>query len=149
MVDPYQFEDVASSVLRPDGWLMKKTARTRDGGMDAIFEGPSGELACLEAKRWGRKVTVKEIRAFCGVLVDNGIVRGLFASASEVTQPARDFAERSLKRVNRIELYDGPRFLEALRLRQEPVYRSYEHWRETVGAMELHYIEREGPTYLP
>jgi len=155
-VTPWQFEDVATSVLAPEGWEIRATARTRDGGIDAVFEGPTGQLACLEAKHWRGKVGVKELRAFLGAMFGlaqqrshDGNMIGLFACTSEATADAREFVDLTQVTPYRIELYDAQRFLDALRLRMSPAYRSYEHWCDTVGVVNYHFMEKEGPTYLP
>ena len=92
---------------------------------------------------------MSEVRAFLGALVDSGITKGFFASTSPVTAPARDLAKRTDSKPYRIELFDGPRFIKALRLKQKPVYISFNHWQDTIGNVEYAYMESEGPTYLP
>jgi restriction system protein len=77
--------------------------KTHDGGIDGIInEDPLGlDVVFLQAKRYApeNKIGVEKIREFAGSLDERGAVKGVFVTTSSFAQGARNYAERSPKRL--------------------------------------------------
>jgi restriction system protein len=123
-IPPQKFEEVVVSVFRDIGYSTQAVGRTGDGGIDAIFEGPSGTWTGIQVKRYRNKIKVEQIRALLGALVLKGYTRGMFVTTGEFQSGAFRTAEIAAKRGVPIELIDAPRFFEALKIAQREKYRS-------------------------
>ena len=77
--------------------------KTADGGIDGIInEDALGlDVIFLQAKRYApdNKIGVNQIREFAGSLDERGAVKGVFVTTSAFAGPAREYAERSPKRL--------------------------------------------------
>jgi restriction system protein len=77
--------------------------RTADGGVDGIInEDVLGlDVIYLQAKRYapGNTIGVEKIREFAGALDEKGATKGVFVTTSQFAAPARQYAERSPKRL--------------------------------------------------
>jgi restriction system protein len=81
----------------------KHLGRTADGGVDGIInEDVLGlDIIYLQAKRYaiGNSIGVEKIREFAGALDERGATKGVFVTTSHFALPARQYAERSPKRL--------------------------------------------------
>lgn len=75
--------------------------RSGDGGIDGIIKAdPLGlNVVYVQAKRWEGKVGAPPIRDFVGALDGEGVQEGIFITTSDFNPAAKEFAERSSKRV--------------------------------------------------
>lgn len=77
--------------------------RSNDGGVDGIInEDPLGlDVVYLQAKRYapGNAIGVDKIREFAGTLDEQGAVKGVFVTTSHFAPQARQYAQRSPKRL--------------------------------------------------
>lgn len=68
-LQPRQFEELTAEILASQGWHVRLTSATRDGGYDifGISKNPTKRWL-IECKRYGRgrKVGVEEVRALYG-----------------------------------------------------------------------------------
>ena len=72
-----------------------------DGGIDGIIKAdPLGlNVVYVQAKRWEGNVGAPPIRDFVGALDGEGVQEGIFITTSDFNPAAKEFAERSSKRV--------------------------------------------------
>ncbi|MBU7572908.1 MAG: restriction endonuclease, partial [Hydrogenophaga sp.] len=76
-----------------------------DGGVDVWLysKHAQGPALVVQCKHWrSKRVGVKEVREFLGVMASNQLKRGTYATTSTFTSDAVDFARR-----NGIHLLDG------------------------------------------
>ena len=75
--------------------------RSGDGGIDGIIKAdPLGlNVVYVQAKRWEGKVGAPPVRDFVGALDGEGVQEGIFITTSDFNPAAKEFAERSSKRV--------------------------------------------------
>ena len=91
------------------------TGSTGDGGIDGtIREDPLGlDEVYIQAKQYALNNTVGEgaLRNFAGAIDAAGTTKGVFVTTASFTQPAKDYIERSPKR---IVLIDGRRLAQLM-----------------------------------
>ena len=75
--------------------------RSGDGGIDGIInEDRLGlDVIYVQAKRWAGNVGEPPVRDFVGALDGKGVQKGIFITTSNFNPAAKDFAERSSKRI--------------------------------------------------
>ncbi|RKU29950.1 restriction endonuclease [Candidatus Poribacteria bacterium] len=75
--------------------------RSGDGGIDGIIKAdPLGlNVVYIQAKRWEGNVGAPPVRDFVGALDGEGVQDGIFITTSDFNPAAKEFAERSSKRV--------------------------------------------------
>ena len=75
--------------------------RSGDGGIDGIIKAdPLGlNVVYVQAKRWEGNVGAPPVRDFVGALDGEGVREGIFITTSDFNPAAKQFAERSSKRV--------------------------------------------------
>ena len=75
--------------------------RSGDGGIDGIIKAdPLGlNVVYVQAKRWEGNVGAPPVRDFVGALDGEGVQDGIFITTSDFNPAAKEFAERSSKRV--------------------------------------------------
>ncbi|MDE0689303.1 MAG: restriction endonuclease [Candidatus Poribacteria bacterium] len=75
--------------------------RSGDGGIDGIIKAdPLGlNVVYIQAKRWEGNVGAPPVRDFVGALDGEGVQEGIFITTSDFNPAAKEFAERSSKRV--------------------------------------------------
>ncbi len=75
--------------------------RSGDGGIDGIIKAdPLGlNVVYIQAKRWEGNVGAPPVRDFVGALDGEGVQEGIFIITSDFNPAAKEFAERSSKRV--------------------------------------------------
>jgi restriction system protein len=118
-VTPQKFEDIVIDVLKAMGYggfredAAKRVGRSGDGGIDGIInEDPLGlDVVYIQAKRWSNSVPAREIRDFSGSLDERRASKGVFITTSSFNPDAKQFVERSTKR---IILIDGVRLAELM-----------------------------------
>lgn len=144
-IDPWKFENVVASVYKDLGYQARVTARSGDGGIDIILDGPSDTVIGVQVKRYKGKINVEQIRSFTGALFLEGITRGIFVTTSSFQSGAYPTAEKARLRGIPIELVDAERFYHALGLAQRKAYkrfsdRSAPYYRANLVSLEAgHY----------
>lgn len=75
--------------------------RSRDGGIDGIInEDRLGlDVIYVQVKRWGTNVGEPPLRDFVGALDGKGVQKGIFITTSDFYPAAKNYAERSSKKV--------------------------------------------------
>ena len=75
--------------------------RSRDGGIDGIInEDRLGlDVIYVQAKRWESNVGEPPLRDFVGALDGKGVQKGIFITTSDFSPAAKNYAERSSKKV--------------------------------------------------
>ena len=96
------------------GGLGKRTGGTGDGAIDGIItEDVLGlDVIFLQAKRYSQDSAIgpDKIREFAGAMDAHGITKGVFVTTSRYTKAAREYAERSHKRLRLIDGHAIKRF---------------------------------------
>ena len=79
----------------------RAVGRSGDGGIDGIInEDRLGlDMIYVQAKRWKGNVGEPPVRDFVGALDGEGVQKGVFITTSNFTPTAKNFAERSSKRI--------------------------------------------------
>lgn len=85
------FEELIAELWDGFGWDVSLTAKTRDGGADiiAIQSNPARAMYLIECKRWKKPVGVKVVRELRGAVTEKGATKGIIATTSRFTGPAR------------------------------------------------------------
>jgi len=123
-VDPWRFEEVVASVYKDIGYRSRVTARSGDGGIDVVLDGPGNSEIGIQVKRYRDKIKVEQIRSFVGALYLKRMLRGIFITTSAFQSGAEDVARLSRARGIPIELVDADKFYQALGIAQRRAYRS-------------------------
>lgn len=92
-----QFEELIGMLYENEGWEVKITKKTRDGGKDAIatkVENGEKVVAYIEAKNpIKNKINESKVREFFAVIRDE-TDHGYFVTSSEFTKDAKKWLER-------------------------------------------------------
>jgi hypothetical protein len=94
-ISPREFEEVVAEIFRRNGFDVKLTKRTRDGGKDiiAIYNKLNIETHfIIECKRWlHKKVSLGVVQRLLGVKISTGAHKAILATTSTFTKDAIDF----------------------------------------------------------
>ncbi len=143
IVDPRLFEETVASVFGQLGYNARVTAKTKDGGIDVILDGPSNTIIGVQVKRSKNFITVSQIRELVGALMLGGIyTEGIFVTTSDYTSYAKDAAKKSTDNILPVKLYDAENFLSALHASQRNKYQSKQELLETLQNLNLHDIDK-------
>lgn len=108
MLEWKRFELLCARYYEAIGFTTATLAAGPDGGIDVkLFKGDLGKpLAIVQCKAWNtHAVGVKEIRELLGVMVHDGVGRGIFVTTGTYTQDALQFGA-----AHPIQLLDGAAF---------------------------------------
>lgn len=100
-----RFEAVCELLFAQAGFEARTQSHGPDGGVDVWLysKHAQGPALVVQCKHWrSKRVGVKEVREFLGVMASNQLKRGTYATTSTFTSDAVDFARR-----NGIHLLDG------------------------------------------
>jgi TPR repeat protein len=102
-ISPQQFENYVASIFEKDGYKVKQTPYTNDGGRDAIMI-KHGEKYLLECKRYGAENNSgrPDIQKFHSAIVSDKAKGGFFVTTSGFTKEAVAYAD-----LTGIKLVDG------------------------------------------
>lgn len=123
-IDPWRFEEVVASVYKDLGYYARVTARSGDGGIDVVLDGPNSKVIGVQVKRYKDKIKVEQIRSFVGALYLKRMTRGIFVTTSGFQSGADNAAQLSSSRGIPIELVDAQRFYQALGIAQQEYYKT-------------------------
>lgn len=143
-----RFEAVCETLFAQAGFETKSQSHGADGGVDIWLHSANaqGPVAVVQCKHWqGKAVGVKEVREFFGVMASHQLKRGTYATTSNYTADARQFAKD-----NGISALDGPALL-ALIAKRSPEQQqalldvAYEgdYWRPTCASCGVKLVERK------
>ena len=103
---PAFFEELAIDLLVEMGYGGSRedaqaVGRSGDGGIDGIInEDRLGlDVIYVQAKRWGSNIGEPLLRDFVGALDGEGVQKGVFITTSNFNPAAKNYAERSSKRI--------------------------------------------------
>lgn len=94
-IHPDDMEELIGEILRKEGWEVKLTKKTRDGGLDMYALQQIGGIEfkmIAEVKRWAkhRKIGVGIIRSFQSVIQNQGVNKGVLFTSSTFSKDAKD-----------------------------------------------------------
>ncbi len=103
-----EFEELVGEILQRSGFKVELTKRSRDGGKDIVASKDSlfgHEKIAVECKRYNveNKVGIDVVQRLFGVQESLSSTRGIIATSSFFTVPAREFAD---VHKNRLTLWD-------------------------------------------
>jgi restriction endonuclease Mrr len=104
---PRDFEREVARVFCRLGYATHVTSQSGDGGKD-IVAIKNGEMIFIECKQGGKKLEVKEIRAFAQVCRGAKAKHGIMLSVNGFTRPSLEEARRARPK---IQCMDGEEFL--------------------------------------
>ncbi len=140
-IHPKLFEDTVASVFKDHGFSVIVTGHSHDGGIDVILTGKDNQEIGVQVKRYKNAIQVEQIRSLAGALVLRNVTDGVFVTTSRFSSVAVKTSEeyQTARIPIRIELLDGNRFYDALKLAQRTVERTVvdatiDHW---CGSMVL------------
>ena len=96
-VSPRKLEIIVASIFKEHlECSVELTAATRDGGKDLVCMDTNNEKFVVEVKRYARqrKVGIGIIQRFAGVLLSEGVSKGVVVTTSDFTRDARQSAMR-------------------------------------------------------
>ncbi len=129
-----------ASVLRANGYIARVTAYSRDGGIDIVLDGPDDEVVGVQVKRWKNSIKVNQIDALAGAIVLRRMDAGIFVTTSRFQSGCNDYTKKFASLGYPIELINGRRFFEALKIVQRDFYDSENELKER-GSQHLIKIE--------
>lgn len=143
---PRLFEETVESVFKNVGFQTVITSYHNDGGIDVILNDGISEIG-VQVKRYKDSIQVSQIREFLGALIENGMTQGVFVTTSQFQKGAYKSIEKFFEQKYKIELIDGNKFYDALKLSRRNIYQSYEDFEETYGDIELSTIYKDESEY--
>jgi hypothetical protein len=120
-IAPRKMEQIVEAIYRDHlNCKVELTATTRDGGKDLICLDSDAQKFVVEVKRYGRtnRIGIGIIQRFAGVLLSEGVSKGVIVTTSDFTREARRCAERIVSNSDetlRLELKAEQDFLAWLR----------------------------------
>ena len=97
-----EFEKIIAFLLEREGWSVKLTKETRDGGIDVIasrIDNTIGEILSIwQAKKYSlkNKVKLKEVRELSAIKSDMKASKGIIVTTSHLTKDAVEWVKRDL-----------------------------------------------------
>ncbi len=94
-LDPRAFESwVKENILEREGWEVKLTKKTRDGGIDLLLANyRNHKNAIAQCKRYRGIVSESFIRDFYGTMISENADIGYFITTGHFSNPALEFAK--------------------------------------------------------
>lgn len=107
-----RYEEVVAHYYSALGYTSKVTRMGADGGVDVVLyqQGNPQPAIIVQCKAWSKNVGVKAVRELFGVMAADCIGYGIFATTSDYTKEAYDFAQG-----RPMELMSGQGFMEKVR----------------------------------
>lgn len=143
-----RFEAVCELLFQQAGFQTRSQSHGADGGVDIWLHSrhSEGTAAIVQCKHWhGKRVGVKELREFYGVMASHKIERGTYATTSTYSADAKQFAK-----ANGINALDGNELLALIAKRspeqqQDLLTVAYEgeFWRPTCASCGIKMIHRQ------
>jgi restriction system protein len=115
-IDPRKFEEVVADIFRHLGYSVILTSYSGDNGIDVILSGRDGATIGIQVKRYRNSIKVDKIRELTGALVIGGHTKGIFVTTSTFQAGAQRVVDLSSIRGYPIELIDGERLYEYLKI---------------------------------
>jgi HJR/Mrr/RecB family endonuclease len=97
--DGKDFEKNVGALFKDQGYSVKFTPATGDGGVDIIIKQSSSPKIAVQCKRYKSRVTAGHVREFIGALKALKFEKGIFVTVKGVTAPAQKLATE-----NKIEI---------------------------------------------
>src|SRR6266446_952878 len=140
-VNPRLWELTIGEVFRGAGYSVVVTAYQKDGGIDCILHDARGHMTGVQVKRTRNKISVSQIREFCGSLYFGDLHAGIFVTTSSFTKDAESATGALSIRGMPIELYDAEKLYSALSLINHPVPMDYSEFKQIYGIPKIHRLE--------
>ena len=114
---PEEFEDLVAEIFRRDGYEVKVTPRTRDGGKDIIASFNKNGIPYLlyiECKRFTEKhkVGVEIVQRIFGTQTADRVGKSVVVTSSTFSRDARRFAEEQNHMIDLLDYDDLIRMIE-------------------------------------
>ena len=103
-VDPFELEDLVSTLFRNMGYEVLQTSKTNDGGIDCILNSDDpiiGGKVIAQIKRYKNTIDISKLREFESVLRNSDAMKGIFISTSNFSAQCEKFsAENNISLIN-------------------------------------------------
>jgi restriction system protein len=112
-MDPFEFEAEVARIYAQLGYSTELTSKTNDEGKDIILR-KNNEVIYVECKRFSENTKVSRpiLQKLYGVMVADGVKKGIIVTTSDFTKEAIDFSK---KMGESIELVDSQKLLSLCR----------------------------------
>jgi restriction system protein len=105
---PAQFEEyVAQRIFARQGYTVRNTPDTGDGGVDVLLTDRNGRIAVVQCKRYRSTVGEEIVRDLYGTMMHSGADRAFLVTTSAISPAAWRWAAGKP-----IELIDGARLVQ-------------------------------------
>jgi restriction system protein len=100
------FENLIGELLEGEGWTVKVTRQTRDGGIDLVavrLDTVIGEIKSVwQAKKYGpaNKVKLHEVRELSAIRDDQRATKAIMVTTSHLTKDAIEWVKRDIYRLS-------------------------------------------------
>jgi hypothetical protein len=142
-VNCYRFEEVVASVYRDLGYSARVTAKSQDGGIDVILDGPDRSTIGVQVRRYRNRIHVSQLYEIVGVLALRGLTEGIFVTTSDFPSTWSSTVQLAATRGIRVELVDAARFYDALGLAQRVTYESADDPSAPFAGASLFFLDSE------
>lgn len=121
---PREFEELIGTLLEAEGWRVKVTQASRDGGIDVVAiksDETLGEIRSVwQAKKYRatNKVKLSDVRELSAVREDERATKGFMVTTSRLTRDAIEWVKRDIYRLGYKEHAHIKRWIEGLMLGQ-------------------------------
>lgn len=110
-ISPREFEELVAEVFSQQGYRVKLTPTTRDGGCDVIATRDINGIPymiLIECKKYNpdHRVGVQLVRSLLGVQSDRKANKAILVTSSLFTRDAREFAERQEHLISLVDVND-------------------------------------------
>lgn len=91
-LSPYEFETEVGRWYLSQGYDVKVTQASKDGGVDIVLT-KNNVMTYVQCKHYKSKIGVKECRELGGVMLPNRVRKGVIVTLEGVTQKAKEYCE--------------------------------------------------------
>lgn len=110
-ISPREFEELVAEVFSQQGYRVRLTPTTRDGGCDVIATREINGIPymiLIECKKYSpdHRVGVQLVRSLLGVQSDRKANKAILVTSSLFTRDAREFAERQEHLISLVDVND-------------------------------------------
>ncbi|MBW0434988.1 restriction endonuclease [Leptospira yasudae] len=143
LINPRKFEETVESVFRDVGYRSQLTNYRNDGGIDIFLSDSENKQIGVQVKRHREKIKVEQIRTLLGAAIINDCIKGILVTTSDFQKGAYKLSERCNEEFVPIELVNGEKFLEILKIAQINSFEEFKDYPfknlKRIPKLKIHY----------